>query len=131
MTTWHKIHSLKPHTNIVTFKNLQISQHGFIVLLIMYFMIIQPKGNNRIGFREVDAANKAEQDNIGQRMDIYQSPKAKRSERTCITLFYMEDVSIDKIAGIVGIPAGPSKVTCHVEKKISNVFKTNDYDGNR
>ena len=60
--------------------------------------------------REVDAVNCTEQANIGQTMDVYQSLKSlKEVERTCITLFYMEDVSIDKIAGITGIPAGTVK----------------------
>ena len=43
-------------------------------------------------------------------MDVYQSLKTlKDVERTCITLFYMEDLSINKIAGITGIPAGTVK----------------------
>ena len=60
--------------------------------------------------REIDAANSAEQENIGQKMDIYRSLKTlKEIERTCITLFYMEDLSIEKIAGITGIPTGTVK----------------------
>jgi len=42
---------------------------------------------------------------VGEQMDVYQSLRTlKEIERTCITLFYMEDVSIDKIAGITGVP---------------------------
>ena len=59
---------------------------------------------------EIDAINSTEQENVGQKMDVYQSLKTlKDVERTCITLFYMEDLSIDKIAGITGIPAGTVK----------------------
>ena len=76
--------------------------------------------------REIDAINSTEQENVGQKMDVYQSLKTlKEVERTCITLFYMEDVSIDKIAGIIGIPAGTVK--SHLSRgkdKLANVFKT-------
>ena len=57
---------------------------------------------------------------------------AEGVERTCITLFYMEDVSIDKIAGITGIPAGTVK--SHLsrgKKKLATYLKRNGYDGNR
>ena len=76
--------------------------------------------------REIDAINSTEQENIGQKMDVYQSLKMlKEVERTCITLFYMEDISIDKIAGIVGVPVRDSeKPSVTRERKISNVFKT-------
>ena len=56
----------------------------------------------------------------------------KEVERTCITLFYMEDVSIDKIAGITGIPAGTVK--SHLSRgkeKLATYLKRNGYDGNR
>ncbi len=49
----------------------------------------------------------------------------KEVERTCITLFYMEDISIDKIAGIVGVQSGTVKSHLSTrERKISNVFKS-------
>ena len=66
-------------------------------------------------------------------LDVYQSLKSlKEVERTCITLFYMEDVSIDKIAGITGIPAGTVK--SHLSRgkeKLATYLKRNGYDGNR
>ena len=65
---------------------------------------------NDLDAREVDAISSVEQDNLGQKMDVYQSLKTlKEIERTCITLFYMEDVSIEKIAGITGCPVGTVK----------------------
>lgn len=63
----------------------------------------------------------------------YQSLKTlKDVERTCITLFYMEDLSIDKIAGITGIPAGTVK--SHLSRgkdKLATYLKQNGYDRNR
>lgn len=83
--------------------------------------------------REIDTANCIEQENVGQKIDIYQSLKIlKEAERTCITLFYMEDVSIDKIAGIMGIPAGTVK--SHLSRgkeKLAIYLKQNGYDKNR
>ena len=100
---------------------------------VFYDYIRSRKETTELDSREVDAANSVEQDNIGQRMDIYQSlKKLKEVERTCITLFYMEDVSIDKIAGIVGIPAGTVK--SHLSRgkeKLAMYLKQNGYDGNR
>ena len=47
---------------------------------------------------------------MGQHIDIYRAlATLKEMERTCITLFYMEDQSIEKIAGITGCPAGNSQ----------------------
>lgn len=77
--------------------------------------------------------NSTEQENVGQKMDVYQSLKTlKDVERTCITLFYMEDLSIDKIAGITGIPAGTVK--SHLSRgkdKLATYLKQNGYDRNR
>ena len=103
---------IKAYTNIATFKNLSNFSTWLyrIAYNVFYDYIRSRKETTELDSREVDAANSVEQDNIGQRMDIYQSlKKLKEVERTCITLFYMEDVSIDKIAGIVGIPAGTVK----------------------
>ena len=82
---------------------------------------------------EIDAINSTEQENVGQKMDVYQSLKTlKDVERTCITLFYMEDLSIDKIAGITGIPTGTVK--SHLSRgkdKLATYLKQNGYDRNR
>ena len=82
---------------------------------------------------EIDAINSTEQENVGQKMDVYQSLKMlKEVERTCITLFYMEDISIDKIAGIVGVPSGTVK--SHLSRgkeKLATYLKQNGYDRNR
>ena len=43
-------------------------------------------------------------------MDIYRGlSQLKEVERTCITLFFMEDLPIEKIAVITGMPAGTIK----------------------
>ncbi|MDE6181114.1 MAG: RNA polymerase sigma factor, partial [Phocaeicola sp.] len=54
----------------------------------------------------------------------------KEAERTCITLFFMEDLPIDKIAVITGMPAGTVK--SHLSRgkeKLATFLKQNGYDG--
>ena len=91
---------------------------------------LKPKPYDQISTDQMCIRDRA---NIGQTMDVYQSLKSlKEVERTCITLFYMEDVSIDKIAGITGIPAGTVK--SHLSRgkeKLATYLKRNGYDGNR
>lgn len=123
---------IKAYTNIASFRNLS----GFSTWLyriaynVFYDYIRSRKETDGLDVRQIDAINCTEQENIGQRMDIYQSLKMlKEMERTCITLFYMEDVSIDKIAGIVGIPAGTVK--SHLSRgkeKLATYLKTNGYE---
>ena len=103
---------IKAYTNIASFRNL--SSFSTWLYRIAYI-------------------NSTEQENIGQKMDVYQSLKMlKEVERTCITLFYMEDISIDKIAGIVGVPSGTVK--SHLSRgkeKLATYLKQNGYDRNR
>ena len=88
---------IKAYTNIASFKNLSSFSTWLyrIAYNIFYDYIRSRKDTNDLDAREVDAISSVEQDNLGQKMDVYQSLKTlKEIERTCITLFYMEDVSI-------------------------------------
>ncbi|MDE5710915.1 MAG: RNA polymerase sigma factor, partial [Bacteroides sp.] len=71
------------------------------------------------------------QQDVGQQMDIYRAlATLKAPERTCITLFYMEDLSIEKIAGITGYPAGTVKShLSRAKEKMAAYLKQNGYDG--
>ena len=108
---------IKAYTNIASFRNLS----SFSTWLY------------RIAYNVFYDYIRTEQENIGQKMDVYQSLKMlKEVERTCITLFYMEDISIDKIAGIVGVPSGTVK--SHLSRgkeKLATYLKQNGYDRNR
>lgn len=125
---------IKAYTNISSFKNLSSFSTWLyrIAYNVFYDYIRSKKETSEIDTREVDAIHCAEQDNVGQRLDIYQSLKTlKEVERTCITLFYMEDVSIDKIAGIIGCHTGTVK--SHLSRgkeKLSAYLKQNGYDRN-
>ncbi len=126
---------IKAYTNIASFKNLSSFSTWLyrIAYNVFYDYIRSRKETAELDTREIDAINSTEQENVGQKMDVYQSLKTlKEVERTCITLFYMEDVSIDKIAGIVGIPAGTVK--SHLSRgkdKLAMYLKQNGYDRSR
>lgn len=125
---------IKAYTNIASFKNLSSFSTWLyrIAYNIFYDYIRSRKETNDLDAREVDAISSVEQDNLGQKMDVYQSLKTlKEIERTCITLFYMEDVSIEKIAGITGCPVGTVK--SHLSRgkeKLANYLNQNGYDRN-
>ncbi|MBP7294300.1 MAG: sigma-70 family RNA polymerase sigma factor, partial [Bacteroides sp.] len=120
---------IKAYTNIASFKNLSSFSTWLyrIAYNIFYDYIRSRKETNDLDAREVDAISSVEQDNLGQKMDVYQSLKTlKEIERTCITLFYMEDVSIEKIAGITGCPVGTVK--SHLSRgkeKLANYLNKN------
>ncbi len=80
---------------------------------------------------EIDAAYQTEQRHVGEEMDLYRGlAQLKEAERTCLTLFYMEDLTIDKIAGVTGMPAGTIK--SHLSRgkeKLTTFLKANGYDG--
>ena len=124
---------IKAYTNLASFRNLSSFSTWLyrIAYNVFYDYIRSRKETTDLDAREVDTMNCIEQVNIGHKMDIYQSLKIlKEVERTCITLFYMEDVSIDKIAGIMNIPAGTVK--SHLSRgkeKLATYLKKNGYDG--
>ncbi len=126
---------IKAYTNITSFQNLSSFSTWLyrIAYNVFYDYIRSRKDTSDLDSHEVDAMNSTEQVNIGQQMDIYQALKRlKEAERTCITLFYMEDVSIDKISLITGYPVGTVK--SHLSRgkdKLATFLKQNGYDGNR
>ena len=120
---------IKAYTNLSSFSTWLYR----IAYNVFYDYIRSRKETTDLDAREVDAANSTEQVNVGEQMDVYQSLRTlKEIERTCITLFYMEDVSIDKIAGITGCPVGTVKShLSRAKDKLAIYLKQNGYDGNR
>lgn len=124
---------LKAYTHLASFKNLS----GFSTWLyriaynIFYDYIRSKKEMSGLEIGEIDATYRTEQIAVGEQMDIYRGLSLlKEAERTCITLFYMEDLPIDKIAVITGIPAGTVK--SHLSRgkeKLSTFLHQNGYDG--
>ena len=100
---------------------------------MFYDYIRSQKEMGDLETREVDKRYCTEQTNVGQNMDIHQAlSRLKETERTCTTLFYLEDLSIDKIATITGLATGTIK--SHLSRgkeKMASYLKQNGYDGNR
>ena len=99
---------------------------------VFYDYLRSRKETADLDTREVDTRWNTSQDDVGQQMDVYRAlATLKEMERTCITLFYMEDQSIEKIAGITGCPAGTVKShLSRAKEKMATYLKQNGYDGN-
>lgn len=125
---------IKAYTNLATFKNLSNFSTWLyrIAYNIFYDYLRSRKETADLDTREVDTNWSTTQKDIGQEMDVYRGLAIlKDIERTCITLFYMEDQSIEKIAGITGCP--PGTIKSHLSRgkeKMATYLKQNGYDGN-
>ena len=123
---------IKAYTHLASFKNLSnFSTWLFrIAYNIFYDYIRNRKETSGLEDWEVDATYQTEQRRIGEEMDIYRGLSIlKEAERTCITLRYMEDLSVDKIASITGMPSGTVK--SHLSRgkeKLANFLKQNGYE---
>lgn len=126
---------IKVYTHITSFQNLSSFSTWLyrIAYNIFYDYVRLRKETGGLDTAEVDAAHSIEPENLGAKMDVYASLKLlKEAERTCITLFYMEDLGIAKIADITGMPVGTVK--SHLSRgkeKLATYLKQNGYDGNR
>ena len=123
---------IKAYTHLASFKNLSnFSTWLFrIAYNIFYDYIRNRKETSGLEDWEVDATYQTEQRRIGEEMDIYRGLSLlKETERTCITLRYMEDLSVDEIADITGMPSGTVK--SHLSRgkeKLANFLKQNGYE---
>lgn len=122
---------LKAYTNLASFRN----QSSFSTWLyriaynVFYDYIRTRKPTGDLDVAGVDAELSVRQEDFGQKNDLYQAlAKLREIERVCITLFYLEEQSIDKIASITGCPAGTVK--SHLSRgreKLANYLKQNGY----
>lgn len=123
---------IKAYTHIASFRNLSSFSTWLyrIAYNIFYDYIRTRKETSGLEDWEVDASYQTAQRDVGQKMDIYRGlAQLKEAERTCITLYYMEDLAIDKISTITGLPSGTVK--SHLSRgkeKLANFLKNNGYD---
>ena len=123
---------IKAYTHIASFKNLSnFSTWLFrIAYNVFYDYIRTRKETSELEERDLNTAHYTPQQDVGRQMDIYNGlSKLKDAERTCITLHYMEDLSIDKISTITGLP--PSTIKSHLSRgkeKLANFLRNNGYD---
>lgn len=124
---------IKAYTGIASFKNLSSFSTWLyrIAYHVFYDYLRSRKDTVSMDNYGVNLSYSTEQVNIGQQMDIYAALHTLREpERVCVTLFYMDDVSIDKISGITGLPPGTVKShLSRAKEKLSIYLKQNGYDG--
>ena len=124
---------IKAYTNLSSFKNLSSFSTWLyrIAYNVFYDYLRTRKETDSLETRRVDAQYSTQQNDIGRQMDIYRALNMlKETERTCITLFYMEDQSIEKIADITGSPTGTVKShLSRAKEKMATYLKQNGYDG--
>lgn len=123
---------IKAYTHIATFKNISnFSTWLFRIAYNVFFDYIRTrKETSGLEDWETDASCRTEPKNLSTKMDIYQGlARLKEVERTCITLHFIEDLSIDKISAITGLPTGTVK--SHLSRgkeKLANFLRNNGYD---
>lgn len=123
---------IKAYTHLTSFKNLSnFSTWLFrIAYNVFYDYIRNRKETSGLEDWEVDSIYHTEQKQISKEMDIYRGLSLlKETERTCITLHYMDDLTVDKIAIITGMPSGTVK--SHLSRgkeKLANFLKQNGYE---
>ncbi|WP_300724522.1 sigma-70 family RNA polymerase sigma factor [uncultured Bacteroides sp.] len=124
---------IKAYTNIASFRNFSSFSTWLyrIAYNVFYDYLRNRKETSDLDTYQVDAQYNTDQKDIGREIDIYRAlSQLKEIERTCITLFYMEDQSIEKIAGITGCPAGTVKShLSRAKEKMAAYLKQNGYDG--
>ena len=124
---------IKAYTSLASFRNLSSFSTWLyrIAYNVFYDYIRSRKETDGLDTRQVDMQCSTQQQDIGRKMDVYRAlSQLKEIERTCITLFYMEDLSIEKIAGITGCPTGSVKShLSRAKNKMATYLKQNGYDG--
>lgn len=123
---------IKAYTNLGSFKNLSSFSTWLyrIAYNVFYDYIRSVKQTEDIETSKVDLIYSNEQKDIGSRMDIFNAlAQLKQIERTCIILFHMEEVSIDRIAKITGCPKGTVKShLSRARQKMAEYLKQNGYE---
>lgn len=123
---------IKAYTGLDSFKNAANFQTWLfrIAYNVFYDYFRSRKLTDDLDTAVVDAHHQTMQPDSGTREDIYNALKLlTEEERTCVTMRFMEDFSIEKIAGITGLPAGTVK--SHIfrgKNKLAAYLKDNGYD---
>lgn len=126
---------IKAYVNLTDFRNLS----GFSTWLykiaynVFYDYIRSRKDFTDLNTGKIDSLYSTRQSDVGQTMDIYSSLQVlSEKERSCIILFYMEDITAEKIGGILNCPLATVKShLLRAKEKIAVYLKQNGYDGNR
>lgn len=124
---------IRAYTNLASFRNLSsFSTWLYRIAYNQYYDYLRSrKETDDLDTVQVDAQCSTRQPDTGLKTDLHRAlVTLKDIERTCITLFYLEDQSIEKIAGITGCPTGTVKShLSRAKEKMAKYLKQNGYDG--
>ena len=124
---------IRAYTSLASFKNLSsFSTWLYRIAYNQYYDYLRSrKETDDLDTTRVDAQCSVRQPDTGLQSDLHRALATLRDiERTCITLFYLEDQSIDKIASITGCPTGTVKShLSRAKEKMASYLKKNGYDG--
>ena len=124
---------LKAYTALASFHGLANFSTWLyrIAYNVFYDYLRTRKEMDPLDTARVDTQCSTQQPDIGREMDIYRAlATLKEAERTCITVFYLDDLSIDRIADVTGMPAGTVKShLSRAKQKLATYLKQNGYDG--
>ena len=122
---------IKAYTNLKSFKGAaNFSTWLYRIAYNVFFDYIRSQNpTSDLEVVTTDAEYSNEQQDLARKMDVYAAlEQLKEAERTCITLFYMEELEIKKIAEITGMAEGTVK--SHLSRgkeKMANYLKQNGY----
>lgn len=122
---------IKAYTNLKSFKGAaNFSTWLYRIAYNVFFDYIRSqKPTSDLEVVTTNAEYSNEQQDLARKMDVYAAlEQLKEAERTCITLFYMEEIEIKKIAEITGMAEGTVK--SHLSRgkeKMANYLKQNGY----
>ena len=124
---------LKAYTALASFHGLANFSTWLyrIAYNVFYDYLRTRKEMDPLDTARVDTQCSTQQPDIGREMDIYRAlATLKEAERTCITVFYLDDLSIDRIADVTGMPAGTVKShLSRAKQKLATYLKQNANDG--
>lgn len=124
---------IKAYTSLASFKNLSnFSTWLYRIAYNVYYDYLRSrKETDDLETAGIDRQLSIEQRDVGQEMDLHRAlQQLKEMERVCLTLHYMEDQSVEKIAAITGCPE--NTVKSHLRRgkeKLATYLKQNGYDG--
>lgn len=120
------------YTHLNSFKNLSNFSTWLyrIAYNVFYDYFRSLKRTQDLETSNVDAVHQVEQPDKGMRMDLHRALLLLTSEeRMCVTMRFMEDMTVAKISEITGMPEGTVKSHVYRGKnKLAAYLKENGYD---
>lgn len=122
---------LKAYTHLTAFRNLSnFSTWLYRIAYNVFYDYLRQQRPTAELLEETDTpADYSGESGPNVQMDLYTAlGRLKEEERTCITLFYMEDLPLNKIAAITGMTVGTVKSHLFRGKhKLTDFLKQNGY----